>query len=180
MNAKLKKTWNIISTVLVAVVVILALLLAGARLLGMQVFTVLSGSMEPAYPTGALLYVRKVDAADIQPGQVITFLLDEHTVATHRVVEVIPDPEEAGIYRYRTKGDANEAADAGLVHCKNVLGTPVACVPYLGYVITWIQNPPGTYYAIALALFMVLLMLLPDSSRQKNKDSSDTKTESVE
>ena len=29
-------------------------------------------------------------------------LLDEHTVATHRVVEVIPDPEEAGIYRYRT------------------------------------------------------------------------------
>ena len=55
MNAKLKKTWNIISTVLVAVVVILALLLAGARLLGMQVFTVLSGSMEPTYHTGSII-----------------------------------------------------------------------------------------------------------------------------
>ena len=176
----IRKIANGLSTVVMVLVVLLALTLVGGRLFGMQTYAVLSGSMEPAYPTGALLYVRKVDAADIQPGQVITFLLDEHTVATHRVVEVIPDPEEAGIYRYRTKGDANEAADAGLVHCKNVLGTPVACVPYLGYVITWIQNPPGTYYAIALALFMVLLMLLPDSSRQKNKDSSDTKTESVE
>lgn len=176
----IRKIANGLSTVVMVLVVLLALTLVGGRLFGMQTYAVLSGSMEPAYPTGALLYVRKVDPADIQPGQVITFLLDEHTVATHRVVEVIPDPEEAGIYRYRTKGDANEAADAGLVHCKNVLGTPVACVPYLGYVITWIQNPPGTYYAIALALFMVLLMLLPDSSRQKNKDSSDTKTESVE
>ena len=176
----IRKIANGLCTVVMVLVVLLALTLVGGRLFGMQTYAVLSGSMEPAYPTGALLYVRKVDPADIQPGQVITFLLDEHTVATHRVVEVIPDPEEAGIYRYRTKGDANEAADAGLVHCKNVLGTPVASIPYLGYVITWIQNPPGTYYAIALALFMVLLMLLPESPRQKTKNSSDAKTESVE
>lgn len=176
----IRKIANGLSTVVMVLVVLLALTLVGGRLFGMQTYAVLSGSMEPAYPTGALLYVRKVDPADIQPGQVITFLLDEHTVATHRVVEVVPDPEEAGIYRYRTKGDANEAADAGLVHCKNVLGTPVASIPYLGYVITWIQNPPGTYYAIALALFMVLLMLLPESPRQKTKNSSDAKTESVE
>ena len=39
-----KKTWNIISTVLVALVVLLALLLVGARIFGLQVFTVLSGS----------------------------------------------------------------------------------------------------------------------------------------
>ena len=176
----IRKIVNAVTTVVMILAVLLALTLVGGRLFGMQTYAVLSGSMEPAYPTGALLYVRKVDPADIQPGQVITFLLDEHTVATHRVVEVIPDPEEAGIYRYRTKGDANEAADAGLVHCKNVLGTPVASIPYLGYVITWIQNPPGTYYAIALALFMVLLMLLPESPRQKTKNSSDTTTESVE
>ncbi len=176
----IRKIVNAVTTVVMMLAVLLALTLVGGRLFGMQTYAVLSGSMEPAYPTGALLYVRKVDPADIQPGQVITFLLDEHTVATHRVVEVIPDPEEAGIYRYRTKGDANEAADAGLVHCKNVLGTPVASIPYLGYVITWIQNPPGTYYAIALALFMVLLMLLPESPRQKTKNSSDAKTESVE
>ena len=50
-----KKTWNIISTVLVALVVLLALLLVGARIFGLQVFTVLSGSMEPTYHTGSLI-----------------------------------------------------------------------------------------------------------------------------
>ena len=175
-----KKLLQIISTILVALVVLLAVALVGVRLAGIRTFTVLSGSMEPTYHVGSLIYVKKVDPAAIRPGQVITFMLDENTVATHRVVEVVPDEDDPSTLRFRTKGDANEAADAGLVHCKNVLGTPVACVPYLGYVITWIQNPPGTYYAIALALFMVLLMLLPESPRQKTKNSSDAKTESVE
>lgn len=173
----IRKIANGLSTVVMVLVVLLALTLVCGRLFGMQTYAVLSGSMEPAYPTGALLYVRKVDPADIQPGQVITFLLDEHTVATHRVVEVIPDPEEAGIYRYRTKGDANEAADAGLVHCKNVLGTPVACVPYLGYVITWIQNPPGTYIAISAAAVLLLLVFLPDLfTEDKKKPAPDAES----
>ncbi len=173
----IRKIANGLSTVVMVLVVLLALTLVGGRLFGMQTYAVLSGSMEPAYPTGALLYVRKVDPADIQPGQVITFLLDEHTVATHRVVEVIPDPEEAGIYRYRTKGDANEAADAGLVHCRNVLGTPVACVPYLGYVITWIQNPPGTYIAISAAAVLLLLVFLPDLfAEDKKKPAPDAES----
>lgn len=173
----IRKIANGLSTVVMVLVVLLALTLVGGRLFGMQTYAVLSGSMEPAYPTGALLYVRKVEPADIQPGQVITFLLDEHTVATHRVVEVIPDPEEAGIYRYRTKGDANEAADAGLVHCKNVLGTPVACVPYLGYVITWIQNPPGTYIAISAAAVLLLLVFLPDLfAEDKKKPAPDAES----
>ena len=50
-----KKIWNIVTSVLVAAVVIIALLLAGPRLLGMDVFTVLSGSMEPTYHTGSLI-----------------------------------------------------------------------------------------------------------------------------
>ena len=173
----IRKIANGLSTVVMVLVVLLALTLVGGRLFGMQTYAVLSGSMEPAYPTGALLYVRKVDPADIQPGQVITFLLDEHTVATHRVVEIIPDPEEAGIYRYRTKGDANEAADAGLVHCKNVLGTPVASIPYLGYVITWIQNPPGTYIAISAAAVLLLLVFLPDLfAEDKKKPAPDAES----
>ena len=105
MSKTLKKIWNFVSTVLVAVVVLLALLLAGARIFGLQVFTVLSGSMEPTYHTGSLIYVKKVDPFTIQPGQPITFMLDEKTVATHRVVGVVPDEEDATVIRFRTKGD---------------------------------------------------------------------------
>lgn len=94
MNRSLKKIWNVISSILVAVVVLLALLLVGARIVGLQVFTVLSGSMEPTYHTGSLIYVKKVDPYTIEVGQPITFMLDESTIATHRVVGIVPDEED--------------------------------------------------------------------------------------
>ena len=151
-----------VSTVLVALVVVLALLLAGARLVGLQVFTVLSGSMEPAYHTGSLIYVKKIDTTDIHPGTVITFMLDEDTVATHRVAGIVPDEEDPTVIRFRTKGDANEAEDGGLVHYKNVIGTPIFSIPCLGYVADYIQHPPGMYIAISGGAVLLLLVFLPD------------------
>lgn len=169
MNTGIKKVFGVISTVLVVVVVIFAVLLVGVRLIGLQVFTVLSGSMEPAYGTGSLIYVKKVDPEDIKTGDVITFMLDADTVATHRVIEVIPDEEDPEVIRFRTKGDANDSPDGGAVHCKNVIGEPVMCIPYLGYVANYIQNPPGMYIAIAVGALLLLLVFLPDVfSEDKN------------
>ena len=162
MNNSLKKIWNVISSILVALVVLLALLLVGARVVGLQVFTVLSGSMEPTYHTGSLIYVKKVDPYTITDGQAITFMLDENTVATHRVVGIVPDEEDPTVIRFRTKGDANEAEDGSLVHYKNVIGTPIFSIPYLGYVADYIQHPPGMYIAISGGAVLLLLVFLPD------------------
>lgn len=65
MKGSLKKTWNIITTILVALVVVLTVLLVGARVVRSQVFSVLSVSMESTYHTGALIYVKKVEPATI-------------------------------------------------------------------------------------------------------------------
>lgn len=162
MNESLRKIWNVISSILVALVVLLALLLVGARVVGLQVFTVLSGSMEPTYHTGSLIYVKKVDPYTVKEGQPITFLLDENTVATHRVVGIVPDEEDPTVIRFRTKGDANEAEDGALVHYKNMIGTPVFSIPYLGYVASYIQHPPGMYVAISAGAVLLLLVFLPD------------------
>ena len=162
MNKSLKKIWNVISTILVALVVLLALLLVGARVVGLQVFTVLSGSMEPTYHTGSLIYVKKVEPYTIEEGQPITFMLNENTIATHRVVGIVPDEEDPTVIRFRTKGDANDAEDGGLVHYKNVIGTPVFSIPYLGYVADYIQHPPGMYVAISAGAVLLLLVFLPD------------------
>ena len=158
----MKKLWNIFTSALVVLAVLLALLLVGARLVGLQVFTVLSGSMEPTYHTGSLIYVKKVDAAKLSEGTVITFMLDEDTLATHRIVGVVPDEEDPSVIRYRTKGDANENEDGGLVHYKNVVGTPVFTIPKLGYLANYIQHPPGTYVAISAGALILLLMFLPE------------------
>ena len=176
MNRSVKKIWNVISTVLVVIVVVVALLLVGARLFGLQVYAVLSGSMEPTYHVGSLIYVKDVDPFELESGEVITFMLDENTVATHRIVEVVPDEEDASVVRFRTKGDANENADGSLVHYKNVIGSPVFTIPQLGYVVSYIQNPPGTYVAISAGAILLLLVFLPDlfgDDKKKKKDADD-------
>ena len=158
----IKKTANILSTLAVILALVLVLLLVAPRVFGMHVFTVLSGSMEPSYPVGSLIYVKSVDPFQLKEGDVITFLLDEDTVATHRIVDIVPDDEEDSVIRFRTKGDANDAEDGSLVHCRNVVGTPIFTIPKLGYFADYIQHPPGMYIAVSAAAIVLLILLLPD------------------
>lgn len=160
---------------IVGIAVLLAVALVGVRLVGFQVFSVLSGSMEPTYHVGSLIYVKDVDYQELQPGDVITFMMDEDTVATHRIVEVVPDENEPETLRYRTKGDANEAEDGKLVHYKNVIGSPVFTIPKLGYFADYIQKPPGTYVAISVGAVLLLLVFLPDLFSSDEKDKEEKK-----
>lgn len=175
-KSKGKKILNAIGTVGVIIVLILTILLVGVRLIGLHPYTVLSGSMEPTYHTGSLIYVKSVDPFELKSGDVITFMLDEETLATHRIVEVVPDAEDPSTVRFVTKGDANDFEDGSMVHYKNVVGTPIFTIPYLGYLATFVQNPPGLYVAIAFCAFLVLLAFLPDLFEEdKNKNAKGRK-----
>lgn len=162
MSKTIKSIWNWVSWILVGVVVLLAIALVGVRLIGLRPYVVLSGSMEPIYHVGSLIYVKEVDPFELESGDVITFMMDEDTVVTHRIVEVIPDEDDATVVRFGTKGDSNESADGSLVHYKNVLGTPVLTVPGLGYVSNFIQKPPGLYIAFAVVALVFFGAYLPD------------------
>ncbi len=175
MEKTAKKIWNIVTSVIVVLAVFMAIALVGVRLIGFQVFTVLSGSMEPTYHVGSLIYVKKADYKKLQSGDVITFMLDENTIATHRIVEVIPDKTDSSIIRFRTKGDANETEDGSLVHYKNIVGTPIFSIPKLGYIINYIQNPPGIYVAISVGSLLLLLVFLPDLLSKENKNETTKK-----
>ncbi len=167
--ASLKKLWSVLSTLIVIAVVALAILLAGVRLVGLTPYVVLSGSMEPTYHTGSLIYDKKVDPFTLKEGDVITFMVSEDTLATHRVVGVVPDEDEPGTIRFRTKGDANDAEDGTLVHYKNVVGTPVFTIPYLGYFSNWITHAPGKYIAITAAVVFLILLFLPDMLKKADE-----------
>ena len=60
MKTKLKKIFSIISTVLVVIIILFALMLGLSRLLGYRVFSVISGSMSPTYNVGDMIYVKSV------------------------------------------------------------------------------------------------------------------------
>ena len=154
----MKKVFNIISSVLVVLMVLAAVFLMGSRLLGYDCYSVISGSMEPTYSVGDLIYVKNVDVNTIKVDDPITFVLNENlVVATHRVVEI--DAEKQHFY---TKGDANEIRDSAPVHFKNVIGVPQFSLPLLGYVADFIQNPPGMYITTAVGLLLIIAVFLPD------------------
>ncbi len=166
MNGKVRKVWDAVTTVLVAAVAIMAVLLAGGRLVGLQAFAVRSGSMEPEYPVGSLIYVQRTDRSGINPGDPITFMLNEHTAATHRVVEIIQ--QDGGIC-YRTKGDANTSADIEPVQEENVIGKPVFMVPYLGYAASYIQTPSGRLCSCAGGAILLILIFVPELFTDRRK-----------
>ena len=174
----LKKIWNAVTTVIVILAVLLAVLLVGVRLIGLRTYTVLSGSMEPKYHTGSLIYVKSADPLTLEAGDDITFMLDEDTVATHRIIEVLPDEADETVVRFRTQGIANDVPDGGTVHCRNVIGTPVFTVPYLGYVANYIQAPPGKYVAISAGALLLALVFIPDlfADEKKEKDGKEKAT----
>ena len=157
-SPKVKKIWNTITTILVAIVVIITILLVGVRLAGFKVYTVLSGSMEPTFHVGSLVYVKSVAPESIQVGDPITFVMDENlTVATHRVVGI-----DAENQHFTTKGDANDNVDAAPVHFKNLIGKAVYSIPYLGYVSNWIQHSPGMYITTAIMILLLIAVFVPD------------------
>ena len=162
MSKTLKCIWNWLSGIVVTLVVLLAIALVGVRLVGLQPFVVLSGSMEPNYPVGSLIYVQSVDYKQLQVDDPITYMISQNTVVTHRIIEVLVDEEDPNTIRYFTQGDANDVPDGTSVHYKNIIGKPVFTIPYLGYLSNYIQNPPGTYVAIAVGALLILLVFLPD------------------
>ena len=169
MPEKVKKIWDTVTTVLVALVVVFAVFLMGSRLMGLQVYNVISGSMEPTYSVGDLLYVKTVDPDSVKVGDPITFVLNEDlVVATHRVVKI--DAEKR---HFTTKGDANETEDAAPVHFNNLIGVPVFAIPFLGYVSVFIQNPPGMYIALGLGVVLLAAVFLPDMLVKEEKKKED-------
>lgn len=175
MNKIIKRIWSWVSGLLVGIVVLLAIALVGVRAVGLQPFVVLSGSMEPTYHVGSLIYVKSVDYKQLKVGDPITFMISENTVATHRIIEVLPDAEDPDTIRYFTQGDANDVPDGSSVHYKNIIGKPVFSIPYLGYVSDYIQNPPGKYVAMAGAALLILLVFLPDVFAEEEPQKKEEK-----
>lgn len=161
-----KKIWNIINTILVILVITLVILLVGLKFVGLTPYTVLSGSMEPKYHVGSIIYVTKVaEPNKLTPGMPLTYSLEE-TVVTHQIVEKGTD--ERGLY-FITQGIYEGSTPDPKVYPEQIVGKPVFTIPYLGYVSNFIQNPPGTYIAIAGCALLVMLSFLPDLLSRKEE-----------
>jgi len=163
---KLKTVGKLISNVITVIMFVVLLLMlflvisskaAGGepQVLGYQLKSVLSGSMEPGIQTGSIIAVKPGgDMTRFKEGDVITFQEDENKLITHRITEVIDSGEEV---MYRTKGDNNNAVDINPVLSENIVAEYTGfTIPYVGYFIDFAQSKNGS----ALLLILPGLILL--------------------
>jgi signal peptidase I len=123
---------------------------------GYQLKTVLSGSMEPTFMTGSVIAVKPVNnPTDLKKGDIITFKIDQQTLATHRIIDI---QKNNGSVVYKTKGDNNKTADADPVLSQNVVDKySDFTIPYVGYFQEFIKSKNGA--ALLLILPGILLLV---------------------
>lgn len=154
----MKKVWDYSIGIILGIILIFGCLLFLPRFFGIQPMAVLSGSMEPTYHVGSLLFIKEAKAEDIQVEDPITFYLaGGDTVVTHRVMEV-----NAKEKTFLTKGDANADLDSGAVSFQDLIGKPILHLPMLGYVAMFVDSTQGKIVSISVIVILILLMFLSD------------------
>lgn len=123
------------------------------KLFGITPMVVLSGSMEPTYRVGALVFVEDVDTSQLKQGDNVTFYLGEtKTIITHRIKEINQDEQ----YMI-TKGDNNNVED-GKQLLSNVIGKANDfSIPYIGYITTFLGTTSGIITVVVIVAGYLLL-----------------------
>lgn len=150
---------------LIIVVIALYIPITVPQLLGYGEYTIISGSMEPTIPVGALVYVTEADTTEVNAGDIIAF--DSNgTVVTHRVETINEDGS------FTTKGDANDAADPSFVYPQSLIGKVTAYLPLLGYLAAFLSSSLGkVILALALVAGIVILQIACQMEKKELADN---------
>lgn len=166
------KFLRILGNCIIIFVIVACLPLVIPKLIGMEEYNVITGSMTPEIPIGSMVYVKPVDFNELSEGDVIAFDVGA-SIVTHRIVEI--DSSQRLI---TTKGDANPANDFMPVSYANVRGKVVAHYPYIGNLAALITEPSGKIAAFILLIVGVLLSSIGE--KKKAKGTSQEKAESFD
>ena len=145
---------RILGTVILLAVLAVCLPLSVPKLLGYQVYDVVSGSMDPAIPVHSVVLVQLAAPEELQPGEIVAYRSGS-SVVIHRLVENhIVEGELV------TKGDANAEPDQLKVEYVGVLGTVTAHIPFIGIYAGALNTLPGKLYAFGFIVAAAMLYLL--------------------
>ncbi|WP_228842278.1 signal peptidase I [Halococcus agarilyticus] len=125
-----------------------------------QSYVIASGSMTPAISPNDAIIVNDVSPTSVEEGDVIVFSergesdSDNIDVTSHRVVDVTNG--ENGL-AFKTKGDANEEADQGLVPASALVGRVTFTIPFIGYVIGFASGQLGFLTLVGVPVGLLIL-----------------------
>ncbi|XP_041458222.1 signal peptidase complex catalytic subunit SEC11A [Lytechinus pictus] len=128
------------------------------------IVVVLSGSMEPAFHRGDLLFLTNYQEDPIRVGEIVVFKIEGRDIPiVHRVLRL--HEKEDGTVKFLTKGDNNMVDDRGLyakgqlwLERKDVVGRARGFVPYIGNVTIMMNDYPKLKYIILAGLGIFVLI----------------------
>ena len=157
----LKKVSNIFYGLIIVFLAVIAGLVGVSALdipNGIRLYTVQSGSMEPAIRTGSLVIDKPQGSYGV--GDVITFKsADERNnnrpkvTTTHRIDELV---SLNSLTTYRTKGDANDAPDGELVSQELVIGKVIYAIPLIGFPIAFAKTREGLIMLVVIPATIII------------------------
>lgn len=181
---------NVIFVLLLLVMATLSFFLIQSRIAGgvpeiagYKMYIVLSGSMSPEFDTGSLAFVQDVDTDELAVGDIITYRTqaESDSLTTHRIVEIMKN----GNTQFVTRGDANNVNDPNPVLDENIVGRVTGSVPYVGYVLNFVQTRQGLILLIfvpgvliiayELGKIMKYLTQGNNKGKKKSDDGGDTR-----
>lgn len=137
---------------------------------GYMMFRVVTGSMEPTIPTGALLVTREMSVDSVAVGDIICFRTQEAEIwgkiVTHRVTAIHTGLD--GTPLLQTKGDANLAADGFYVSADNFVGKVIWYTgekDMLSSIFSFFTNKIGFLACIVLPCLILASLILRESVR---------------
>ena len=144
------------------------------QLFGIKPYAVMTGSMEPNFPVGCLVYVQDVDPGELKVDDVITFDRtvpgQGSSIITHRIAQINPTDRE-----FITKGDANESNDPQHVSYDSVIGKVVFGVPLVGYLALSADSWDGKVAMIAIIFGAMILCLVGVQIRRQVRKAARKK-----
>ncbi len=138
-----------------------------------RMFNVVSGSMEPKYNVGDVLFSKEVDPSDIKVGDSISYIgvqgQVKNKVITHEVISIEKDLN--GKYLFHTKGISSVVEDP-VVSEEQIFGVVVYKSAILSFLYKIISTKFGFYILIIVPLFCIIIyeiiMTLLDK-KEKNR-----------
>ena len=117
---------------------------------GYKLYTVQSGSMQPAISVGSLIIVKPFSQYNLE--DIVTYQKEDFTT-THRIQEI---KKENDTTLYITKGAANEAPDSEPIFSNQILGKTIFSLPFLGRPVAFAKTQTGFIFLIVIPATIII------------------------
>lgn len=159
---------RLLGTLILLIVIAVTASIVIPQFRGIEVYHIVSGSMEPEIPVGSAVYINtKTSPENIAEKDIIAFQSGDslvvHRVTKNQVVEGY----------FHTKGDANEGEDLTEVTYDQYVGKVIRHIPYVGQIMMIFTTSIGKVYVLCFAACGALLNILAGTLGKRREEEEE-------